>query len=320
MRAPFRASLLLTLVAASLPAQHAERAARAYKERRFAEARSDYEALFRANPRDASAAYWLGRIALAEDDSERGVKWMERAVALDDRNSHYHFMLGSALGDHVDRVSKLKLPFMAKRIKGAFDRAVQLDPNNLEAREGLRIFYVRAPSVMGGSMAKAREQAAEIHQRSTWRGHYAYAQLAEHEKRLDEAERRLQAAVAAVDSATPQWILGGFYQQHGRWKDAVATYERLLREHPTEVNAHLGIARSVILGDLPVVRAEEAVKAWMANLPKDAPPGTHSIAHQRMGEVLQRSGKPIEARAAFQRALELDPKNERAKKGLASVR
>jgi tetratricopeptide (TPR) repeat protein len=302
-------------------AQNANRAATAWTERRLSDARSEYQAIFSANPRDAEAAYWLGRIALAENRADEGVKWMERAVALDDRSTRYHFWLGSALGDAVERASKLKQPFMAKRIKSSFERAVHLDPNNLDAREGLRIFFMRAPGFMGGSMDRARGQADAILERSAWRGHLAHADLAEQAKNITEAERRYIASASATrDTAIALYRLGSFYQRQQRWADAATTYERLLREHPSEVTANLGIARSLVMGNLLLDRAETAVKAWLAAPPKTAPPTTHAVAHQRLGQIYARTGRLAEARAAFANALELDPKNEEAKKGLAALR
>lgn len=74
-------------------------------------------------------------------------------------------------------------------------RAVQLDPSNVGAREGPVSFYVQAPGVMGGSIAKAREQAEAIAKINPMRAHFARASIAANQKDLATAERELRAAV-----------------------------------------------------------------------------------------------------------------------------
>jgi hypothetical protein len=57
-------------------------------------------------------------------------------------------------------------------IKKKFEQAVELNPENFDARMGLLQFYLMAPGIMGGSKDKAREQAGEIMNemltRDTW--------------------------------------------------------------------------------------------------------------------------------------------------------
>ncbi len=65
---------------------------------------------------------------------------------------------------------------MAPKLRDAFEKTVQLDPNNLDARESLLQFYLQAPSVVGGGKDKAQAQAREIAKRDPARGHLAQAQ------------------------------------------------------------------------------------------------------------------------------------------------
>ena len=94
--------------------------------------------------------------------SRDAVGWFEKAVKANDKSSAHHLWLGNALGEQASHTNKLKLPFLARRVKGEFDKAVELDPRSWEARHGLIQFYSQAPGVMGGSMDKAKEQAREI--------------------------------------------------------------------------------------------------------------------------------------------------------------
>ena len=129
-----------------------------------------------------------------------------------------------------EHTNKLKLPFLARRIKSEFDKAAQLDPTSIDARHGLIEFYSQAPGVMGGSMDKAKEQAREIIKLNAWRGHYEMARLLERDKDIAGAEKDYIAAVAAAPDSTPPYLyLGSFYRRQKRWDDALKTYEAALQ-------------------------------------------------------------------------------------------
>jgi len=63
-------------------------------------------------------------------------------------------------------------------------------------------------------------------------------------------------------------------------------------------------------------RGERGLRAFVLNPPKDAARPVISLAYSRLGQVLDHQGKSAEARAAYQRALELDPRNEGARKAM----
>ncbi|MBA3658627.1 MAG: hypothetical protein H0W67_03440 [Gemmatimonadales bacterium] len=62
--------------------------------------------------------------------------------------------------------------------RAALDRAIMLDPDNLEARTTLMQFLLQAPSIVGGSKSKARGQAQEIARRNPLRGLLARLEIA----------------------------------------------------------------------------------------------------------------------------------------------
>ena len=62
---------------------------------------------------------------------------------------------------------------LASKTKTQFDEAVRLDPNYLDARRALMEYYMMAPALIGGSEAKAIDEANEIKKRDPQRGNYA---------------------------------------------------------------------------------------------------------------------------------------------------
>src|ERR1019366_4247817 len=223
-------------LASSASAQSVERAKQLFDDAKFADAKSELLAVQKANDRNAAAAYYLGRIATIDNDADDAIiRLFERAVQLDDGNALYHLWLGSAVGDATQRASKLKAPFMARRVKKEWERAVELDPNLVDARTHLVGFYSQAPGFMGGSMDRAREQAVEIAKRNAMRGAMARGEIAEREKNAPAEEAAYQQAItAAPDSAEGYVALADVYVRAGKASEAFATLDRYVKRSPND--------------------------------------------------------------------------------------
>lgn len=107
-----------------------------------------------------------GRQAFERHEYDRAIEWFEKAVQLDEQNSDFHLWLGRAYGHQALRSHVLKQPFLALKVKEHFERAVELNPDNLAARADLQEYYEKAPGFLGGSNDKARQQAEEIARRT----------------------------------------------------------------------------------------------------------------------------------------------------------
>ncbi len=230
MRA-FRASIIVLLVAARGAAAQAPSLAHArqlFDARSYDAARVELLALAQAAPFDAAPHLYLGRIAQTQGDAGEALRQLERCVALNERNASCHFFIGEVLGTSAARASKLRLPFLARRTKREFDRAVELDPDYLDARMGLIQYYLRAPGFLGGSVDKARVQATEITRRSALRGALASGAVAEHQQDLGAAEALFLAAIAAQpDSGVGYRVLAALYTRSRRYAEASATLGKL---------------------------------------------------------------------------------------------
>jgi len=306
--------------AARIDAQCSAPTQRLITDQKYDEARAETEGLLKRNPSDDVALHCMGMIYVAMDKPGDAVDWFEKAVKANDKSSAHHLWLGNALGEQASHTNKLKLPFLARRVKGEFDKAVELDPKSLDARHGLIQFYSQAPSVMGGSMDKAKEQAREIGKLDAIRGHVEMAALLERDKDVAGAEHEFNAIVsAAPDSGIGYNALGNFYRRQKRYSDAVSVYETLLRVKPDAVNAHLLIGWNLKLAG-ENDRGGREIKQWLSAPPKDAPSQNLSTAHQWLGDIYAAESKKDAARIEYQTALQLNPKNGDAKKALESLK
>ena len=308
--------LLICLAAVPLGAQ-VPRGVQLFDAGDWAGATTELAATIRRNDRDARAHYYLGRLAMLDDDADAAAAQFERAVALDDTIADYHLWYGAALSQQAGRASKLKQPFLATRVLSEFERAVALDPRSIEARDSLVDFYSMAPGFMGGGTGKARDQAQALARIDAARGHLAFARLAIAAKDTSTAEREMQAAIAsAPNTFRPYSALANWYARDKRWPEAFAALEPYIKQHPDDPYGPYGIGRIAALSGQQLDRGENGIRAFIAKPPKDAGALVLSGAWRRLGLVLEFQGQRAESQRAIKQALTLDPRNQEAKKAL----
>lgn len=262
------------LIAAAAPDDTAgSSAVELFKARRYAEAQTAFERLVAAEPQNASAHYYLGALALRRNDFDTAIAQLEQATTLDPTNSDYFANLGSAYGSAAQRASFFAKSPLARKCLAALLKAVELDPNNLDARDGLVSYYRQAPGFVGGSMEKAYGQAEEIRQRDPIRGALVLSAIYTSEKKYDQA-------FAAIDAAR---------QVQPRSYLALYAFGRVAAESGQ--------------------RLDEGAAALRACLELTPPPGAqpHASVHWRLGVIAQKQGELATARTEFEAALKLDP-------------
>ena len=254
--------------------------------------------------------------------SDDAIKAFEKAVKLDDKSSTNHLLLAQALGTAAQKVNVIKQGMMAPRIKREMERARDLDPRSVDAHQGLMQFYMEAPGIMGGSMAKARAEAAGIAKLNRLRGHFANADIARHEKDSTAMEREYRAAAAEdPDSVAAYATLALFLVNTKRPADAFATLDKVLAQRPNEPMALYYIGRVATVSGEQIDRGEASFRKYLA-LPPD-PNDKNRVApanaHFRLGELLAKKGSTADAKREFEAALQLNPRLEAAKTALKKL-
>jgi Tfp pilus assembly protein PilF len=269
------------------------------------------------------AAFDEGMRLMRLNKADAAEKHFERAIAADPKNGTYHLWLGNAVGQQAGTASTIRQPFMARRIKAEFERAVALDPDLLDARDGLIQFYLQAPGVMGGSTAKAREQQREIAKRSAFRGQLAAATVAWADKDTAATERALRAAIATEpDSARTVISLA---QRQAGWERipaAFATLDDFLARHPRDIAVRFQVGRLAANSGQQLERGETILRELLAEPEWESANlrPSRAAVHYRLGMVLEKSGRKPDAKAAYERAVALDPQLKPAKDALAALR
>lgn len=291
----------------------------AFEARRYEEARKFFAPYAAAHPQDAEAAHYLGRTLLGLRKTDEAIDWLEKAAKLAPRRSDLQLSLARAYGRGAQEASLLRKPGMAKSAHAAWLKAVELDADNLDARDDLVSFYLIAPGLMGGSVDKAREQAAEIAKRDAVRGAVARASIAMNQKDPAAAERIAQEALAK-HPGDPRLrnALGLLYQSQERWDAAFEIYEAMLAADPDAWNARYQIGRTAAFSGKRLERGAAALQRYLGHPQEpDAPPLAN--AHYRLGMIYEKQGNKTAARAEYQAAIKLDPKLDDARDALKKL-
>lgn len=264
-----------------------------------------------------------GMRLMREGKPDKAEAQFEKAVAAEPNVGLYHLWLGNAVGQQAGSASKIKQPFMARRIRAEFEKAIELDPTLLDARDGLIQFYLQAPGFMGGSPAKALEQQREIAKRDVVRGHLSAATIAWHGRDTVATERALLAAVAAApDSINTVIALAQRQAAWGRTSASFATLNGFLSRHPTDVAIRFQWGRLAAASGTELARGETMLRALLAEpdwvVERSRP--SKAAVHYRLGMILEKSGKKPEAKASYEKAVTLDPQLRVAKDALAALK
>jgi cytochrome c-type biogenesis protein CcmH/NrfG len=125
-------------------------------------------------PTDAQSANLLCRAYFTLEEWDRAESSCKQAVALDPGNGSYHRWLAHVYGEKADRASFLTAVGLARKTREELERAVQLDPGDIDARVDLAEFYIEAPGLVGGGEDKARAEAKQLGAKDSAREHCVY--------------------------------------------------------------------------------------------------------------------------------------------------
>ncbi|MCC5023150.1 MAG: tetratricopeptide repeat protein [Candidatus Synoicihabitans palmerolidicus] len=157
----FRHFLSAALFLSAIAAVHAEdstmsdlaAAQSLFEARRYVEAQPLFEAVLVNAPDDPTALLHLGKLAAKRRERELAVTYLQHALAIVPDDTEPNFEYGAACSFWAGELgTSFKALRQAHRGRKAMERAVELAPDNLVFRQGLRECHASAPGIAGGSM------------------------------------------------------------------------------------------------------------------------------------------------------------------------
>jgi len=282
---------------------------------RVDEATASLHAILAANPGDAQAHQLLCRIYYAQEMADPAIRECELAVSSAPASSDNQLWLGQAYGLKASHASPFTALGLAIKIRIAFERAVQLDPENIHAMNDLGEFYVAAPALIGGGLDKAQALAARMQPRFPSQAHRLLALIAEKKKQNTIAEAEFSNAVAAGRTPEAYIDLGHFYQRHNQPDKMVDALQAGIttdrRKGPSLVDAASILTDAHRSPEL----AETLLRAYLSSSAKtdDAPAFK---VHVQLGELLAHRGDYAAAHREYAAALALASNYAPARKAM----
>lgn len=308
--------------------------------------------LAQEQPNNARSFYLMAQVKSAFADDAGALPLAQKAVALDGANATYHLCLAEIYGDMAQHAGFFKQMSLARSFKAEADKAVSLDPNNLDAHFDLLQFYLDAPGVLGGGKDKAYAEATAIARINAARGYSAQAQIAAHDKdttkvldswkasaQADPRRYETQIALASYYVADPHknydlaesyaraaikidsgrvgayTVLALTYATEQRWKELDAILAEAKQNDPDDCGPFYQAGRILLTQNRQLPQAEQYFRTYLSQEPEAGEPPI-AAAHWRLAGVLAKEGRKPDAIAELQVALKFQPNFPQAKKDL----
>lgn len=241
----------------------------------YTESRRHFLVIAERCPTDPRLPFYLARLAVWFDDHDTALAHLEEALKRFPEDARLHHVLGDACGLAAQRAPLLSKLKWATRCRAAYERAVELEPRNPTYRMSLLGYCLAAPRVAGGGTAKARAQAEIIAEIDAPAGHVAWVTV---------------------------------HLAEGHPERAFALLNDVLARNADDFFTLYQIGRCAALSGQELDRGEAALRKCLrlSPLAGDGLP-THAHVHFRLGNILEKQGRPAEAGEAYAAASRLNP-------------
>lgn len=351
----FLSSFILSILISSsaLAQPNLEEGIRFLEQGDVSKAKSFFSDYLKSDSKNPTANFYLGRTYFDEAKYEKAIDWFKKAAKYDKQNSKYQMWLGHSYGRRAQNAGKLKQAFLAKNSRKGYEKAIELDPNNIEARESAMEFYLQAPGFMGGGRDKAEKQANIITTIDGIAGFIAWGRIYSY---YIEPVSAFENYTAAIDAYPREMIfyyrlfdhhfgneefkeaaeiakkqlnvndttaviylnLGNAQQRNNQFDDAYLSYQTALELDSELYGVWYQIGRMAAVSNTYLEEGEESLikfieKKSLYNV------STLAWAYYRLGTIYENKNSTEAAKDQYKQALQFDKKHSEAKKALARL-
>jgi tetratricopeptide (TPR) repeat protein len=312
------AALLVCLLPQVAQAASGRQAQLALQEGRIDDAVGQLQTRLAEDPHDAASQLLLCRAYFAEQLNDAAINACNKALPDAGSNaamkSEIEDWLGRAYGRKADHAGPFSGFQLARKVRDAFEAAVNDNPQNAAAVNDLSEFYIGAPGIVGGGLDKAAALANRVASSLPQSEHRIRALIAEKQHDAGTAEREFRAAFAVANRPEACVDLGGFLKRQQRYDDATATFQRCIAIDHADGPASVDAASYLhdMHRDQPL--AEQTLRAYLTgNDRSDDAPAVH--VHVLLAQMLKEDGNTAGAESELHAAQALaanDPEVKRA--------
>jgi tetratricopeptide (TPR) repeat protein len=257
-----------------------------FERKNFMEARDFFTEILRSRPDHHVPLYYLGRIDFETGNFSGSIRFFTKAISMTSSNYEYYFWRGRANLELLFQANLMMKAVYAGRTLRDFEKAVELNPHDLESRIYLGEYYAQAPSIAGGSIPKAIAQFKAALSNHPGEGHLYRA-------------------------------LGNNYRHLGNYDSAFYFHKKgveIIHNYPM---LHYELGKTGAVAGRELLLAEKSlIMAMQGRLDH----WHHSDALYQLGRVREQLNKTELAGEAYNECLKMNPEHPECRKALRKMR
>ena len=223
--------------------------------------------------KDAPIYALMGQNYFMTGDYRKGTEALEKAVAAEPNNSNYAMWLGRLYGRRAEMAGPLGAMGNASKARQYFEKAVALEPTNIDALNDLLDYQLEAPGFLGGGLDRARATLALISRANPAEGLWAESKLDEKRKQWSSAEEHLRQAVAIAPQVGRLVALARFLARRGRYDESDQSFARAEQLAPDSPSLMYARAHVYIESHRNLDLAKDLLERYLsADISADDPP------------------------------------------------
>lgn len=253
------------------------------KQKQFDKAELQLTIYIEKHPENLAAIELLGDTYGYQEKWDKAIKNYKTLVESNPKNAEYHYKYGGAMGMKALKVSKLTALGMIGGIESSFLKAADLDPKHINARWALVEFYMKLPSILGGSKNKSLKYAYELEKVSKIDGYLAKGYVYEYDNEPELAEKNYKMAIREGGSIVCYNKLTTFYEKQKKPQEALANLDQAKEIHKRNA-IHYQIGKIAAEYNIEPQKGLQCLQTYLKNYsPEDGVP--KAWAHFRISQI-----------------------------------
>lgn len=253
------------------------------KNKQFDKAEIQLTTYLKKHPKDLKAIELIGDTYGHQKKWDGAIENYKTLVDKNQKSAEYHYKYGGAMGMKALESSKFTALGMITDIENSFKKAAELDPNHINVRWALVEYYMKLPTIFGGSKNMALKYAYQLEQLSKVDGYLAKGYIFEYDEEPELAEKYYKLAIKEGGSLWCYDKLTTFYEKQKQPEKALANLEIAKEKHKRNALDY-EMGKLAAEYNIELQKGVQCLQTYLKNYsPEDRVP--KSWAHYRLSQI-----------------------------------